>query len=55
MAILTCTCQHEFQDKVYGFGKRKFNEMKKTQTHPNYARCTVCGAIKQVAKDVGGK
>lgn len=52
MAIMSCTCQHEFQDEQYGKNMRVFNEMKKTQSHPNSARCTVCGAIKNVVQTV---
>jgi len=37
--ILTCTCQHDFQDKRYGKGKRVHNPCKKG----NAIRCTVCG------------
>lgn len=36
--ILTCTCEHKYQDKKYGKGKRvhTFNEKNKVW------RCTVC-------------
>ena len=36
--IAPCTCKHEAQDKMYGNGRRVFNEGKL-----NYI-CTVCGA-----------
>jgi len=35
--ILKCTCEHEFQDKVYGKGMRVHNINKKGE-----AACTVC-------------
>jgi hypothetical protein len=40
MAVFSCTCKHEFQDKTYGAGKRVFN-LGKT----GY-KCTVCGSKK---------
>ncbi len=48
MAILKCTCKHNFQDRMYGGGMRVFNPLKKSQTHSNHARCTVCLAIKEI-------
>lgn len=38
--IQPCSCAHEFQDKVYGKGKRVFNVMQKTKEKK--CRCTVC-------------
>ena len=35
--VLECVCEHPYQDKRYGKGKRLFNPMKKGY------RCTVCG------------
>jgi hypothetical protein len=35
--VRKCFCNHEFQDKRYGKGKRWFNK-----TNNGY-RCTVCG------------
>lgn len=40
MAILTCSCKNEFQDKKYGKGKRVFNE---TNKDGKGYRCTICG------------
>lgn len=40
MAVFVCTCNHAFQDSVYGKGKRVFNEGKTAY------RCTVCKASK---------
>jgi hypothetical protein len=34
--IMTCSCQHEAQDKLNGKGRRVYNECK------SVARCTVC-------------
>lgn len=39
--IANCTCQHEYQDRKYGKGKRVFNE-----TNDGGGRCTVCGYVK---------
>lgn len=39
-AILTCTCEHKYQDEKYGKNKRLHNE-----TDKGY-RCTVCGNAK---------
>lgn len=41
--VLPCTCESEFQDKVYGKGKRLFN-LRDRQKHKGEATCTVCGA-----------
>ena len=38
--ILTCSCEHEYQDKLYGKHKRVHNQTKK-QNGEVY-RCTVC-------------
>jgi len=35
--IYPCTCTHEYQDKLYGKGRRVYN-IGKTHKH-----CTVCG------------
>lgn len=37
--ILPCSCNHEFQDRRYGKGKRVHNQGAKTT-------CTVCGVKK---------
>lgn len=34
-----CSCQHEYQDQVYGKNTRLFNTSKEGKE----ARCTVCG------------
>jgi len=36
--IMTCRCEHEWQDKKYGHKQRVFNLCKGGK-----ARCTVCG------------
>ncbi len=46
--ILYCTCKHEYQDAVYGQGKRVHNECSKKEVMKKGAqttgyRCTVCG------------
>lgn len=40
--VSNCKCEHEFQDKVYGQGKRLFNEIKEGKE----IKCTVCNATK---------
>lgn len=40
--IHKCTCQHEYQDKRYGTGRRIFNEMAKSAPGTIKGRCTVC-------------
>ncbi len=39
--VLPCSCQHDFQDKKYGKGKRLMNLTIKR--NPTVWRCTVCG------------
>lgn len=41
--IITCTCEHEFQDKEYGKGMRVHNSM---SSDKGDWRCTVCGKVK---------
>ncbi len=38
--VMDCICEHEFQDKEYGKGKRFFNKGVKKY------RCTVCSATR---------
>lgn len=42
--ILICSCQHEFQDKKYGKGKRVHNRKASKSTFD--FKCTVCGKDK---------
>ncbi len=37
--ILKCSCQHEYQDKVYGKGMRVHTKCNKGH------RCTICGNV----------
>jgi len=39
--VIKCRCDHEYQDVVYGDGKRLHNKMNGKE---GYYRCTVCGA-----------
>lgn len=39
MKVINCSCNHPYQDKRYGIGKRVGNSTKKENTY----RCTVCG------------
>lgn len=48
--IMRCTCEHEFQDRLHGKYMRVFNPLKRSATHSNHARCTVCGTIKQMGE-----
>jgi hypothetical protein len=41
--ILTCVCEHDYQDQVYGSKKRVCNQVQKPDT--NHYRCTVCGKV----------
>lgn len=43
-SIQRCTCQHAYQDKRYGKGKRVHTIQTKS-TSAN-RKCTVCGAIR---------
>ena len=46
-AILPCKCEHEYQDKKYGKGRRVHNPMMNGQF-----RCTICSSVKGAAKAV---
>ena len=40
--LLSCDCQHEFQDKMYGKGIRVHTKMKQSEKLANLWRCTIC-------------
>ena len=40
--IIKCNCEHKFQDKEYGKGKRLATPTSKSKTEIIW-RCTVCG------------
>lgn len=40
--VMLCTCTHEFQDSIYGKGKRLFVRLGKPGKATGY-KCTVCG------------
>lgn len=40
--ILTCTCEHKFQDGKYGKYRRVHNRVNPSSNVEEY-RCTVCG------------
>jgi len=47
-AILTCTCRHENQDRMYGKYRRVCNLCRGKQASSDTTirfRCTVCGSI----------
>jgi hypothetical protein len=53
--IAKCTCEHPFQDKMYGRNMRVFNE-----NTSGKCRCTVCGkefgvSTKMKEKETGKK
>jgi len=45
--VLTCTCQHEYQDKKYGKGMRVHNKAAGNKGTEKKWRCTVCGATRE--------
>ncbi len=49
MAILYCTCHHQFQDQRYGSHKRVHNPKAKSLSAMQEYRCTVCGREKTKA------
>lgn len=42
--VLRCTCKHETQDSIYGFGMRVHTPVRKMAS--GSWRCTVCGATR---------
>ncbi len=40
--ILPCSCDHAYQDRIYGIGKRVHSRMKQSDKSSNMYRCTVC-------------
>lgn len=49
-AIVNCKCNHEFQDRRYGQGKRVANATQKGDLNNVDVRCTVCKAVHRVSK-----
>lgn len=45
MAIVTCTCSHEYQDKLYGLHQRVANYARKGNGGNPGVRCTVCSKM----------
>jgi hypothetical protein len=41
MAIKSCSCKNDFQDKMYGPGRRVYNECKTASAGTKH-RCSVC-------------
>jgi hypothetical protein len=41
--IVSCTCKHKFQDKMYGKGKRVTTKSSDKGKNAVVYRCTVCG------------
>lgn len=40
--ILSCSCEHKFQDEMYGKQKRVHARMKQMDAKGNMYRCGVC-------------
>ena len=49
-AIVHCKCDHEFQDRKYGKGKRVANATQKGNDNNVEVRCTVCKSTQLVSK-----
>jgi hypothetical protein len=49
-SVISCTCQHDYQDKTYGSGKRLHNPMQNGQW-----RCTVCSKVNGSVKTTSDK
>lgn len=47
--IVNCTCVSEFQDSLYGKGKRAANRCGNTG---ELGRCTVCGSERKIRADM---
>lgn len=52
-AVLPCTCEHAWQDKRYGKGKRLHNALQKGGSLTGKWRCTVCGRVHHYQKEEG--
>jgi len=48
--IQKCSCEHEYQDKKYGKGRRVHNPTNKKQGEISVVRCTVCSREVPIAK-----
>lgn len=48
--VVSCKCDHQFQDKRYGVGQRLANVTQKQTDKTVDVRCTVCKKIHQVNK-----
>ena len=44
--VLTCTCEHKFQDKTRGNKRRVHNEMAAKKGTETQWRCTVCATVR---------
>lgn len=49
MAIAKCTCENEYQDKLYGKGMRVHNAF--GGRGADRGRCTVCGNSNSIPKE----
>lgn len=48
--IVPCKCEHEFQDRKYGQGRRVANATQKGNLTHTEVRCTVCKTTHSVPK-----
>lgn len=44
--IMTCTCDHKFQDETYGNKRRVHNLMASKKGNQTQWRCTVCATVR---------
>lgn len=48
--IKQCTCEHTFQDKIYGKGNRVWNIGKEAGSSSTVIKCTVCNKTNTTLK-----
>ena len=58
--IMSCGCEHEYQDKKFGKGKRAHNKCGDNGPKKGKARCMVCSTVRIIPnwkekKTTGGK
>lgn len=46
--IISCKCEHLYQDKRYGVGNRVHNKGKAKMASKELYRCTVCNSVKEL-------
>jgi len=48
--IMACTCKHEYQDKLHGYGRRVCNFLTDRLDGTIQGRCTVCAKVNSIHK-----